>query len=86
MYTKSSVDAKHYGRQAGCGWGREGVCNTDAVPLRVDLVGVSGRYDTSAISARRMNCKACSGDPGEGDVFNDCGLFPLGVERANDGR
>ncbi len=33
-----------------------------------------------------MNCKACSGEPGEGEVLRDCGLFPLGVERANDGR
>lgn len=60
--------------------------NTDDVPLRVDRVGVSGRYDKSAISTRRINCRACSGEPGEGEVLSECGLFPLGVERAKDGK
>ena len=83
---EKQVHGQIHGRHAGCGKWREGVFNTDEAPLRVDRVGVSGRYDKSAISARRMNWRACSGEPGEGEVLSDCGLFPLGVESANDGK
>lgn len=47
--------------------------------------GVSGRWNDS-ISARRMNCNGVRGDPPVEGVFRDRGLWPLGVDRAKEGR
>ena len=47
-------------------------------------MGVSGLKAGDARSARRMNCMGCKGDPGEEDLI-DRGLFPLGVDNANEG-
>lgn len=38
------------------------------------------------MSARRMNCSACKGEPGEGEPLRDRGLVPLGVDKANEGK
>jgi len=48
------------------------------------LEGVIGRRGGASKAARLMNCKEASGDPGEED-FTECGLWPPGVERINDG-
>ena len=32
-----------------------------------------------------MNCNGVSGDPGDGELFNECGLFAPGVWNTKDG-
>lgn len=59
------------------------------------LDGVAGRSSVGSDgSARRMNCKAVSGEvevvlpllPDPGDETRDRGLRPVGVDKAKDGR
>jgi len=68
-----------YGRQTGCRAGVEGCM----VECRDDLVGVSGRSEGDSLSARRMNCSAVKGEPG--DDLREWGLCPLGVDNENAG-
>jgi hypothetical protein len=49
------------------------------------LRGVEGRRKLSSPSTRLRNWIAVRGDPGEECVFIDWGLFPLGLDRANEG-
>jgi hypothetical protein len=50
------------------------------------LEGVTGRSTGASESARLMNCKGVKGEPFvEGEDFNDCGLWPLGVDREKEG-
>lgn len=68
------------GRHTGARVAEESI----AAPERELLVGVSGRRRGDSRSARRMNCRAVRGEPGEDDLM-DRGLVPLGVESANEG-
>ena len=47
-------------------------------------MGVSGLAGKDSGSARRINCIACKGDPGE-EVLIVRGLVPPGVDKANVG-
>lgn len=49
------------------------------------LRGVPGRRKLSSPSMRLRNWIAVRGEPGDECVFIDCGLFPLGLDRANEG-
>jgi len=49
------------------------------------LRGVPGRRKLSSPSMRLRNWMAVRGEPGDECVFIDCGLFPLGLDRANEG-
>ena len=49
------------------------------------LKGVADRRKLSSPSARLRNWRAVKGEPGEECVLIDWGLFPLGVDRANEG-
>ncbi len=49
------------------------------------LRGVAGRRKLSSPSTRLRNWMAIRGEPGEECVFIDWGLFPLGLDRANEG-
>jgi hypothetical protein len=46
--------------------------------------GVSGRWKEST-SARLRNCSGVRGDPLEGVDLRECGLRPLGVDKAMEG-
>jgi hypothetical protein len=49
------------------------------------LRGVPGRRKLSSPSTRLRNWMAVRGEPGDECVFIDCGLFPLGLDKANEG-
>lgn len=49
------------------------------------LRGVPGRRKLSSPSTRLRNWMAVRGEPGDECVFIDCGLFPLGLDSANEG-
>lgn len=78
--SKQSDRTRHdQGRHTGC----LRLCESE-VAGRCGLVGVSGLDDMESRSARRINCMACNGDPGE-EVLIVRGLVPLGVDKANEG-
>lgn len=57
-----------------------GVFKAGANLERCFLIGVSGRMDGEMLSARRINCIARSGEPGDDPDLTECGLEPPGVE------
>lgn len=86
---QSNVTNEEHNRQQN-GYGRHTGWRTVAGVFRARLergflVGVSGRKDGETASARRMNCIARRGEPGEEAVFTERGLVPPGVETASIG-
>lgn len=79
----ASESVRYQGRHTAC----LGVCRCErALDARDVFDGVSGLKvpGGDSRSTRRMNCKACRGDPGEEDC-TDRGLVPFGVDRAKEG-
>lgn len=77
-----------YGFHTGALGDLTGACGREVRPLLRSvepLRGVAGRIKLSSPSTRLRNWSAVKGEPGEECVLIDWGLFPLGVDRANEG-